>query len=62
MNLYKKTLLKKNPENILGITPLYNAALSGRLDIFQYIYNNAENQNPIDCHGETPLHKAADGT
>ena len=60
LNLYKKTLLKKNPENILGITPLHNAALSGRLDIFQYIYNNAENQNPID--GETPLHKAADGT
>ena len=41
---------------------IYVRSLSGRLDIFQYIYNNAENQNPIDCHGETTLHKAADGT
>ena len=33
VELIQKNVIEKNPENILGITPLHNAALSGRLDI-----------------------------
>ena len=49
-------------EKVVGITPLHNAALRGRFDIFQLIFENAKNKNPIDFFGETPHHKAADGT
>ena len=42
-------------------TPLHNAALTGRLDIFKLIFDSVEKKNPKDYFGNTPLHKAADG-
>ena len=52
-----KDLLGYDP----NLTPLHNAALAGKFDMFQYIYENAKNKNPIDHDGDTPLHKAANG-
>ena len=61
VELIIKNVVEKNPANVLGITPLHNAALIGSLDTFQVIFDNSVNKNPLDCYGETPLHKAADG-
>ena len=53
LNLYKKTLLKKNPENILGITPLHQAARKGNFEAFLLIKEKVDDINPKNEHGNT---------
>ena len=59
VELIIKNVTDKNPANRYGVTPLHNAALIGKFDMFQFIFENAKNKNPIDHDGDTPLHKAA---
>ena len=39
-------------------TPLHEAAFQGDLEVFKYIANQANNKNPVDEDGKTPLHNA----
>ena len=45
----------KNPKNNSGTTPLHLAAEYGRVGVYQLILKHAEEKNPEDIHGKTPI-------
>ena len=45
----------KNPKDNSGTTPLHLAAENGRVGLYQLILKHAEEKNPRDIHGRTPI-------
>ena len=45
--------------NLDTFAPLHIAVLSGNFELFQYLFDNSNEQNPSDNLGTTPFHCAA---
>ena len=52
---------EKNPTDMMGGTPLHEAADNGHLEIVKLIMGHVKNKNPaMKYYGTTPLHYAAE--
>ena len=50
-----KSLVDKNPGDVDGRTPPYNAARNGHLEIYNLICEHTNDKNPSDALGQTPI-------
>ena len=52
--------MQKNTDELMGMTPLHEAAGKGEFELCKQIINNVQNKNPKCHYGFTPLHLAAE--